>query len=195
LIPGVGLAADIRDLGAAVGHIAEGKEGAWLEMGASIIGFVPGGDIAKGIAKGVTKATTKAATKVGVELVDDAAKVLKGSTATAADGLTSAQKTAGKVNAPTGPPALSSQPGLPFTKTGKEKVWQENAQRHGGVNKCDGCTLPVEKPQRHRGGVTPPLTEGHVDHRIPKAHGGSGTPENGDLLCRSCNLKKSDGAK
>jgi hypothetical protein len=56
-----------------------------------VIGFAPGGDIAKGIAKGVTKATTKTATKVGVELVDDAVKVLKGSTATAADGLTSAQ--------------------------------------------------------------------------------------------------------
>ncbi len=104
LIPGVGLVADIRDLGAAVSHIAEGKEGAWLELGASVIGFVPGGDIAKGIAKGVTKASTKAATKVGVELVDDAAKIVKGSTATAADGLTSAQKTAGKVNAPRGPP-------------------------------------------------------------------------------------------
>jgi hypothetical protein len=36
--------------------------------------------------------------------VDDAAKIVKGSTATAADGLTSAQKTAGKVNAPRGPP-------------------------------------------------------------------------------------------
>jgi hypothetical protein len=102
LIPGIGLAADIRDLGAAVGHIAEGKEGAWLEMGAAVIGFVPCGDIAKGIAKGVTKATTKAATKVGVELVDDAAKVLKSSTATATDGLTSAQKTSGIVNAPEG---------------------------------------------------------------------------------------------
>ncbi len=111
LIPGVGLVADIRDLGAAVSHIAEGKEGAWLELGASVIGFVPGGDIAKGIAKGVTKASTKAATKVGVELVDDAAKIVKGSTATAADGLTSAQKTAGKVNAPRGPPNRNGRKG------------------------------------------------------------------------------------
>jgi hypothetical protein len=61
-------------------------------MGASIIGFVPGGDIAKGIAKGVTNATTKTAAKVCVELVDDAAKIVKGSTATAADGLTSARR-------------------------------------------------------------------------------------------------------
>jgi len=105
LIPGVGLAADIRDLGAAVSHIADGREGAWLEMGAAVIGFVPGGDIAKGIAKSATKATTKVATHVATELVDDAAKVLRGSTATAADGLSGAQKTLGKVNAPRGPPA------------------------------------------------------------------------------------------
>jgi hypothetical protein len=56
-------------------------------MGAAVIGFVPGGDIAKGIAKSATKATTKVATHVATELVDDAAKVLRGSTATAADGL------------------------------------------------------------------------------------------------------------
>ena len=71
------------------------------------MGFVPGGDIAKGIAKGATKsakAATKAATKVGAELVDDATKVLQKSTATAADGLSGAQKGAAHVHAPRGPP-------------------------------------------------------------------------------------------
>ncbi len=103
LIPRVGLAADIRDLAAAISHVSDGKDGAWLELGASIIGFVPGEDIAKGIAKTATKAATRAAVRASVELVDDAAKVLKGSTAAAADGLSSARKTAGKVNAPRGP--------------------------------------------------------------------------------------------
>ena len=91
----MGLAADIRDLGAAISHVSDGKDGAWLELRASIIGFVPGGDIAKGIAKTATKAATRAAVKASVELVDDAAKVLKGSTAAAADGLSSVRKTAG----------------------------------------------------------------------------------------------------
>jgi hypothetical protein len=95
-------------------------------MGVAVIGFVPGGDIAKGIAKGATKATTKAATKVGLELVDDAAKVLKGSTATAADGLNGAQKTLGKVNAPRGPPV---EVGISRSKSPEalkhlEETWQ-----------------------------------------------------------------------
>jgi hypothetical protein len=82
------------------------SHGAWFELGASIIGFVPGGDIAKGIAKSAQKAVTKTAVKVGAELADDAAKVIKGSTAAAADGLSSAKKTAGKVHAPRGPPTV-----------------------------------------------------------------------------------------
>lgn len=41
-------------------------------MGAVVIGFVPGGDIAKGIAKGATKATAKVATKVHLESVNNA---------------------------------------------------------------------------------------------------------------------------
>ena len=102
LIPGVGLVADIRDLGAAVSHVADGKEGAWFELGASIVGFVPGGDIAKGIAKGVTKGATKTATKIGAEVADDVARVIKGSTATAADGLSGAQKGAAASRRATG---------------------------------------------------------------------------------------------
>jgi RHS repeat-associated protein len=178
LIPGVGLVADIRDLGAAVAHIAEGRDGAWLEMGAAVIGFVPGGDIAKGIAKSATKATTKAATRVGVELVDDAAKVLKGSTATAADGLTSAQKTAGKVNAPRGPPA--KRPGNRghadhqadvkgggrdqaerLMRPGEELRSEKEVRGHPGINRradnqiigTDGRTRVVVESERRPGGA------------------------------------------
>jgi hypothetical protein len=107
-IPGVGLAADIRDLGAAVSHVVEGRQGAWYELGAAVIGFAPGGDIAKGIAKSASKAMARTAVKASVELADDAARVLKGSTAAAADGLSSAQKTAGKVRAPAGNRFFSS---------------------------------------------------------------------------------------
>jgi len=94
-----------------------------------------------------------------------------------------------------GPPKAGTRPGMPFTRTGKEAVWQENALENNGVNRCDGCGKEVIRPQRHRAGITPPGNEGHVDHRIPEAIGGSGTPENGDLLCRNCNLNKRDRAE
>jgi hypothetical protein len=100
----VSLVADVRDFGAAIAHVANGDDGAWLELGASIVGFVPGGDIAKAAVKGATKAT-KAAAKAGAKAADNVGKVVKGSTAAAADGLSGAQKGAGKVNAPRGPPA------------------------------------------------------------------------------------------
>lgn len=62
-------------------NIADGRDLAWLEMSAVVIGFVPGGAIVKGIVKSATKAKTD----VTAELVNDATKVLRGSTATAVD--------------------------------------------------------------------------------------------------------------
>jgi 5-methylcytosine-specific restriction endonuclease McrA len=41
-------------------------------------------------------------------------------------------------------------------------------------------------------GITSPNNETQRDHIIPKAKGGYGSPENGQVLCRTCNLKKSD---
>jgi len=67
-IPVVGLLADVRDFGAAVAHVANGDDGAWLELGASIVGLVPGGDIAKAAVKGATKGT-KAVAKFGEWMV------------------------------------------------------------------------------------------------------------------------------
>ena len=134
LIPGVGLAADIRDLGAAVKHVAEGKQGAWLELGASVIGFVPGGDIAKSIAKGATKATTKGAAKVASEAVQEIGKVAKGSTAAAADAASGAQKAVkGAQVSPRGPPAaatdLVSETGSYTTMHASGKVYHGKGPR------------------------------------------------------------------
>jgi 5-methylcytosine-specific restriction endonuclease McrA len=58
------------------------------------------------------------------------------------------------------------------------------------MNKCDNCGAEVVKPQQHTKGVTPPANEGHADHFTARAKGGSGTPDNGQLLCRDCNLEK-----
>ena len=71
-IPVVGQIADIRDLASAVVHVAEGKKGAWLELGAAAVGVVPGLDVLKGAAKGATKAGKE----VLEEVVEKGAKEL-----------------------------------------------------------------------------------------------------------------------
>ena len=85
-----------------------------------------------------------------------------------------------------------ARPGRPFTKSGKKQVWSQNAARHGGTNLCENCGVEVAKPQKHRKGIRPPDHEGQVDHVTARAKGGSGTPDNGQILCRDCNLDKAD---
>jgi RHS repeat-associated protein len=80
--------------------------------------------------------------------------------------------------------------GKDFTKAGKDAVKDVNAEKNGGAMKCANCGQPVENGAQHTKGVTPPSNEAHVDHIDPKAKGGSGTPANGQVLCRDCNLKK-----
>lgn len=84
----------------------------------------------------------------------------------------------------------AARAGKPFTRAGKQVVKDENAAKHGGDARCDKCDKEVIPAQQHKRGVTPPDNEGHVDHVIPKVKGGSGTPDNGQVLCRKCNLDK-----
>jgi hypothetical protein len=86
--------------------------------------------------------------------------------------------------------APGSRPGKPFTQKGKQIVKEGNKEAHGGKQTCEGCgreTTPAQQGQR---GVTPPGTQIEVDHVQPKSQGGSGTPENGQVLCRDCNQAK-----
>lgn len=54
---------------------------------------------------------------------------------------------------------------------------------------CKTETVPA---QQSKAGVTPAGNEAHVDHIIPSSKGGDGAPPNGQVLCRDCNLRKSD---
>ncbi|WP_329467214.1 PA14 domain-containing protein [Streptomyces sp. NBC_01431] len=82
--------------------------------------------------------------------------------------------------------------GLDFTRAGKRDVVALNADKYNGYNLCEWCGREVVQPQKSQRGVTPSQDEWNVDHMEPKAHGGSGTPDNGQLLCRWCNRWKSD---
>ena len=82
--------------------------------------------------------------------------------------------------------------GMAFTRKGKAIVKQENADRNDGKNRCENCDEETVPGQKHQKGVTPPSNETQVDHKIPRAKGGPGDPENGQVLCRECNIEKSD---
>ncbi len=85
-----------------------------------------------------------------------------------------------------------SREGKDFTKAGKEAVIDLNKAKNKGKVICENCgvnTLPATKSQK---GITPSKLERQVDHIKPKSKGGSGTPDNGQVLCRDCNIKKSD---
>ena len=160
---------------------------------------MPGGDIAKGIAKSAQKAVAKTAVKVGAELADDAAKVIKGSTAAAADGLSSAKKTAGKVHAPRGPPSVleSAAGAAGGQRAGKQHTpAAKRRARESAGDECPDCGVTMTTPtQRTKGGTVDP-TEAQGDHIYPRSKGGDGATvkdrRNIRTVCASCNSKKRD---
>jgi 5-methylcytosine-specific restriction endonuclease McrA len=88
--------------------------------------------------------------------------------------------------------AAKNRKALPFTRTGKKIVKEDNAARNQGQTRCENCGIETVPAQQHKKGVTPPTNETHVDHVIPRVEGGRGEPDNGQVLCRDCNLKKGD---
>jgi 5-methylcytosine-specific restriction endonuclease McrA len=86
------------------------------------------------------------------------------------------------------------RPGSRFTQKDKDAVKQDNASRNEGKNRCENCGVETVPGEQHKKGVTPPKNETQVDHVIPRAKGGPGDPDNGQVLCRECNIEKSDKA-
>ena len=82
--------------------------------------------------------------------------------------------------------------GKDFTKKGKETVIEQNKAQNKGQTKCSNCGTKTIPGQQSRRGVRKPANETQVDHIIPKSRGGQGRPDNGRVLCRKCNLEKSN---
>ena len=139
------------------------------------------------------------AAKAGAKAADNVGKVVKGSTAAAADGLSGAQKGAGKVNAPRGPPsgpepangvAGGARAGKPHTQAAKRQA-RESAGDH-----CPDCGVTMTNPTRRTKGGTVEPTEAQGDHIYPRSKGGDGATiedqRNIRTICASCNNKKRD---
>jgi RHS repeat-associated protein len=82
--------------------------------------------------------------------------------------------------------------GKTFTPAGKREVINRNKKKFKGKVKCESCKVETVPPKQSKKGVTPPDNEAHIDHIIPKSKGGDGAPSNGQVLCRKCNLRKSN---
>jgi RHS repeat-associated protein len=131
--------------------------------------FVPGGGTRSGastVLRAVIKKEVKEQVKKTVEKVTN-----------------KAQERADKLS-------KKERPGKDFTKAGKDAVKELNKSKNGGKTVCENCkteTIPGTKDTK---GKTPPGNRTEVDHVKRKVEGGSGTPNNGQILCKDCNGKK-----
>jgi RHS repeat-associated protein len=82
--------------------------------------------------------------------------------------------------------------GKQFTPKGKREIDEANAKKNAGINKCENCGIKVVPGEKSQKGIAPPGNERQRDHIIPRSKGGDGDPPNGQILCRDCNIKKSD---
>jgi len=142
----------------------------------------------------VIGATTDAAGVVGAPATGGASLALVGGgnmaiaqgVSTIGTAVSSLVEQKGRVN------TEGSRAGKSFTPKEKQKVVEANKSKNNGTVVCEGCKTQTTTPAKSEKGVTPPKTDRQIDHKQPKSKGGSGTAENGQVLCRDCNRKKSN---
>lgn len=93
----------------------------------------------------------------------------------------------GDTNLPVGEPGIIVVPDL---ASGIETTGA--VEGSGIAGKSKGTRFSPKNKENVKKGVTPPTNETQVDHVVPKSKGGKGVPDNGQILCRECNLKKGD---
>ncbi|MGH2666305.1 HNH endonuclease [Flavobacterium sp.] len=146
-------------------------DGNWGDAIISGIGIIPyAGDLAK-LGK----------VEKDVKIIGNAIDAVKD--ADKASDLAKAESRAAKLS-------KTSREGKDFTKAGKESVIDVNKAKNNGKAVCESCGTSTTKATQSKRGVTPSKKETQVDHVKRKREGGSGTPNNGQVLCRGCNIKK-----
>ena len=194
-------ALDIASIGVGITSVNKWDEGTSIyaksidlvglaaDAAALAVPFVPGG-VSLGIKAGrsMNIANDLATTSKGLGSVSTSSQ--KSTLVAGQVGLLSAS------NADVGPErkgvAGGARAGRGFTKKGKKEVIEENRKKNEGSTVCEDCateTVPAKKGSK---GVTPPNNETNVDHVHPRSKDGDGSVENGQVLCRSCNLIKGD---
>jgi hypothetical protein len=137
-------------------------QGDYLSAGISALGVVPyAGDLAK------------------VGKIEKDVKII----GNAVDALSTAERRASKLSA-------VGREGKDFTKAGKEAVIDLDKAKNGGKTICKDCGIETIPATRDTRGVAPPKNRTEIDHIDRKRDGGSGTPNNGRVLCSDCNKKK-----
>jgi 5-methylcytosine-specific restriction endonuclease McrA len=82
--------------------------------------------------------------------------------------------------------------GKVFTPKGKREIIAQNRAAHNGRTVCVSCGVRTVPAKQSKKGMTPPRNETHIDHTYPRSKGGDGSEANGRVLCRDCNLTKSN---
>lgn len=84
------------------------------------------------------------------------------------------------------------KPGARFTPAQKRDILAANRVRNGGELKSDKSGEALVPSEKSRSGVTPSPQEAQVDHKTPRAAGGTNDPANAQVLSRKENRDKSD---
>jgi RHS repeat-associated protein len=142
-----------------------------------------------GEAGGVALDATGAGAVVGVPLNVASAVVIAHGATTATEGVAHLGAAAGDaING-----AMESRRTNDFTSSGKKTIDADNAAKNGGKNVCENCGTETQPGKKSEKGVRPPDNERQRDHIKPASQGGTNDPKtNGQVLCRKCNLDKSD---
>jgi RHS repeat-associated protein len=84
------------------------------------------------------------------------------------------------------------RPGQNHTRAGKEVRKEINKAQNGGTLTCEGCGRTTVPSKKSVAGETTPKNATQIDHIDAKSKGGSGTPDNSQVLCAECNVAKSN---